>query len=203
MAREAPSAPIPLFPDREIGEATRPVAPPVDDSAKLAEIYRDHFDFVYRVAKRLGGSKLDPEDVAQEVFVVVSRRLDSYDAASAQVTSWLYGITFNVVRALRRRLRIELSHRADEADGRDVPVVSLETAELQEAWRVANDVLAAMAPKKRDVFVLAEFEGLTCGEIGRIVGAPEETVWSRLHYARRDFARKLALRQKRCQSELE
>jgi RNA polymerase sigma-70 factor (ECF subfamily) len=202
VAREAPSAPIRLFPVADDDESTRPLAPEVDDSTKLAEIYRDHFDFVYRVAKRLGGNKLDAEDVAQEVFVVVSRRLDSYDAAAAQVTSWLYGITFNVVRALRRRLRVELSHRADEADGRDVPVVSLETAELQEAWRVARDVLATMAPKKRDVFVLAEFEGLTCGEIGRIVGAPEETIWSRLHYARRDFARKLAMRQKRCQSEV-
>lgn len=201
MAREAPSAPIPLFPVAVEAGSTRPTAPLAGDSDKLAEIYRDHFDFVYRVAKRLGGARLDAEDVAQEVFVVVSRRLDSYDAASAQVTSWLYGITFNVVRALRRRLRIELDHRADEAEGRDVPVVSLETAELQEAWRVASEVLTAMAPKKRDVFVLAEFEGLTCGEIGRIVGAPEETIWSRLHYARRDFSRKLALRQKRCHAQ--
>jgi RNA polymerase sigma-70 factor (ECF subfamily) len=175
-----------------------------DDATRLAEIYRDHFDFVYRVAKRLGGgSRLDAEDVAQEVFVVVSRRFDTYDAGSAQVTSWLYGITFNVVRALRRRLRIELTHRADEADARQVAVVSLETAELQEAWRVADEILSTMPQKKRDVFVLAEFEGLTCGEIGRIVGAPEETVWSRLHYARRDFARKLALRQKRCHAEIE
>jgi RNA polymerase sigma-70 factor (ECF subfamily) len=145
------------------------------------------------VAKRLGGWRLDAEDVTQQVFLVVERRLESFDA-TAQLTTWLYGITFNVVRAMRRRLRLELLYRADEAEAAQVPVQSLDRAELDDAARIADAILQTMAIKKRDVFVLAEFEGLSCAEIATIVGTKEQTVWSRLHYARREFSNKLAQR---------
>ena len=198
MARPAPisAAPAAHRPATVERDAASGPGAPVAALA-LADIYRDHFDFVFRIAKRLGGAALDAEDVAQEVFVIVSRKLDTFDHATAQVTTWLYGITFNVVRAMRRRRRIEMLYRADESEGREVALVSIETAELQEAWRVANEILTAIAPKKRDVFILAEFEGLSCFEIGQIVGAKEETVWSRLHYARQEFAKRLAQRQLR------
>jgi RNA polymerase sigma-70 factor (ECF subfamily) len=162
----------------------------------LEELYRDHFDFVYRASRQLGGRQLAADDVAQEVFLVVARRLESY-VPSAHITTWLYGITFNVVRSMRRRLRLELRHRADESDGLEVPLASCDTLELAEAWQLMQEVLASMAPRKRDVFVLAELEELSCAEIGLVVGAKEETVWSRLHYARREFAERLAVRKRR------
>src|SRR5438045_9516522 len=71
----------------------------------LEAVYRDHFEFVYRKAARLGGPGFDAEDASQEVFLIVARKLHTYDGTSL-VTTWLYGITFNVVRALRRRLRL-------------------------------------------------------------------------------------------------
>src|SRR5947207_4439726 len=74
-------------------------------SLALEDVYRDHFDFVYRQAARLGGPVIDAEDAAQEVFMVVARKLDTFDASSL-VTTWLYGITLNVVRSLRRRARV-------------------------------------------------------------------------------------------------
>jgi RNA polymerase sigma-70 factor (ECF subfamily) len=166
---------------------------PLPPRPSLEEVYREHFDFVFRVAKRLGGWRLDAEDVTQQVFLVVERRLESFDA-TAQLTTWLYGITFNVVRAMRRRLRLELNYRADEAEAAHVPVQSLDRAELDDAARIADDILQTMAAKKRDVFVLAEFEGLSCAEIATIVGTKEQTVWSRLHYARREFSARLAQR---------
>jgi RNA polymerase sigma-70 factor, ECF subfamily len=174
----------------------RPQSAPDDGPPTLESVYRRHFDFVYRVARRLGGWRLDAEDVTQQVFLVVERRLSSFDA-SAQLTTWLYGITLNVVRAMRRRLRLELLYRADEAEAAHVPVVSLDRAELDSAARIAESILQSMAAKKRDVFVLAEFEGLSCAEIAAIVRAREQTVWSRLHYARREFAARLAERQGR------
>jgi RNA polymerase sigma-70 factor (ECF subfamily) len=160
----------------------------------LESLYRDHFDFVYRVAHGLGARDVDPEDVAQEVFIVAARRLHTFDAAAAQVTSWLYGITFNVVRSMRRRRWLELLYRADESDGLEVPIRSVERMDVLDAWRIAKEILEGIAAKKRDVFVLAELEALSCAEIAVIVGAKEETVWSRLHYARREFAARLAER---------
>ena len=47
----------------------------------LEDVYRDHFDFVFRQASRLGGPGIDAEDAAQEVFMVVARKLHTFDAA--------------------------------------------------------------------------------------------------------------------------
>jgi RNA polymerase sigma-70 factor (ECF subfamily) len=156
----------------------------------LEAIYRAHFDFVYRKAARLGGPYVDPEDVAQEVFLVVGRRLDSFDRSSL-ITTWLYGITLNVVRAHRRRQRIRSLFERRSEPVADAPLRSIDRAEVAEAHRIAYQILDKMAPKKREVFILAEFEGLTCEEIGKIVDAKTETIWSRLHYARAEFARRL------------
>ncbi|MDB4966478.1 MAG: polymerase sigma factor RpoE [Myxococcales bacterium] len=175
-----------------VPRAIRLPRPAASGPPTLESLYRDHFDFVYRVAHGLGARDVDPEDVAQEVFIIAARRLHTFDAATAQVTSWLYGITFNVVRSMRRRRWLELLYRADESAGLEVPIQSVERMDVLDAWRLANEILGAMAPKRRDVFVLAELEGLGCAEIAAIVGAKVETVWSRLHYARREFAARLA-----------
>jgi RNA polymerase sigma-70 factor (ECF subfamily) len=158
----------------------------------LEAVYREHFDFVYRVAARLGGPGADAEDVAQEVFLVVERKLGTFDGRAA-ITTWLYGITLNVVRRSRRRWRLrraleQLLPSSEEAPRGPDPV------EVSEAARLAYGVLDRLSDKHREVFILSEFEGLACDEIARLTGAKVETVWSRLHYARRDFARRLAAR---------
>jgi RNA polymerase sigma-70 factor (ECF subfamily) len=157
----------------------------------LEQVYQAHFDFVYRVAARLGGPHVDAEDAAQDVFLVVSRRLDSFDGSS-RMTTWLYGITLNVTRAMRRRSRLRRWFEGDSAQAIDTPLVSVDRAEVMEAHRIAYQILDKMPPKKREVFILAEFEDLTCDEIAQIVGAKTETVWSRLHYARSEFSRRLS-----------
>jgi RNA polymerase sigma-70 factor (ECF subfamily) len=159
----------------------------------LEEVYQQHFDFVHRLAGRLGGPHVDPEDAAQEVFLVVSRRLHTFDGSS-RMTTWLYGITLNVTRALRRRSLLRRLFETDQAHAVEPTLRSVDRAELLEAHRIAYQILDKMAPKKREVFILAEFEELTCDEIAVIVGAKTETVWSRLHYARREFTRRLAAR---------
>ena len=159
----------------------------------LDALYRDHFDFVCRVARRLAGPMLSAEDVAQEVFLVVARRLASFEPL-AQTTTWLYGITLNVVRTMRRRRLLELSYRADEGEALEVPFEMHDAVELREAWETMRDVLHAMTPRKREVYIAGELEELPCAEIARLVGVKEATVWSRLHYARREFAEKLARR---------
>jgi RNA polymerase sigma-70 factor (ECF subfamily) len=168
---------------------------PAAGGLHLEAVYREHFDFVYRMAVRLGGPSVDAEDAAQEVFLVVARKLHTFDGTSL-VTTWLYGITLNVVRSLRRRVRLRRFFERDEPKA-DVPLQSVDRAEVMEAQRIAYEILDKMAPKKREAFVLAEFEGLSCEEIGRMVGTRTETVWSRLHYARQEFEQRLAARRAR------
>jgi RNA polymerase sigma-70 factor (ECF subfamily) len=158
----------------------------------LEDVYRDHFDFVYRQAARLGGPGVDAEDAAQEVFMVVGRKLDTFDNTSL-ITTWLYGITLNVVRSLRRRARIRKIFELNEEKS-EVPVRSVDRAEVLDAHRIAYAILDKLAAKKREVFILAEFEGLSCDEIAVMVGTKTETVWSRLHYARKEFNERLLAR---------
>jgi RNA polymerase sigma-70 factor, ECF subfamily len=172
-------------------EDPRPAPPPLT----LEAVYREHFDFVFRMAARLGGPGLDAEDASQEVFLIVARKLDTFDGSSL-VTTWLYGITLNVVRSARRRLRLRRLFERDDAPLADVPIQSVDRAEVREAHRIAYAILDKLAPKKREVFILAEFEGLSCEEIAKVVGTKTETVWSRLHYARQEFARRLEARRK-------
>ncbi|HEX4462267.1 MAG TPA: RNA polymerase sigma factor [Polyangia bacterium] len=162
--------------------------------ARFAALYRDHFELVRRSARKLGGPMIEVDDVAQEVFLVAARRLHTYDANSARMTTWLYGITLNVVRSWRRRARSRISEdrSADivaethaTIDGRAEE--ALDRALVIDAWNIAHRVLRQMSPAKREAYMLAEFAGLTCAEIGELVGVKEETIWSRLHYARREF----------------
>ncbi|HZS38315.1 MAG TPA: sigma-70 family RNA polymerase sigma factor, partial [Polyangia bacterium] len=137
-------------------EDPRPAAPPLT----LDGVYREHFDFVFRMAARLGGPGLDAEDASQEVFLIVARKLDTFDGSSL-VTTWLYGITLNVVRSMRRRQRLRRLFERDDAPQADVAIQSVDRAEVMEAHRIAYAILDKLAPKKREVFILAEFEGLS------------------------------------------
>ena len=158
----------------------------------LEAIYRQHFAFVYRTAARLAGPGFDAEDIAQEVFLVVSRKLDTYDGRAA-VTTWLCGITINVVRAARRRQR---RRRLFERGGPDVdePVRAPDSVEVDQARRIAYQILGQLGARHREVLILSEFQELSCDEIAAVVGCKTATVWSRLHYARKEFARRLEKR---------
>ena len=74
--------------------------PAADEAARAAPlefdaIYTDHFHHVARWARALGGLSADIDDLTQDVFVVVRRKLTSFDGPS--LPAWLYGITRKTV----------------------------------------------------------------------------------------------------------
>jgi RNA polymerase sigma-70 factor (ECF subfamily) len=157
----------------------------------LEQLYRRHVAFVRRVASHLGGRELDSDDVAQEVFLVAARRLASFDHARVKPTTWLYGITLNEVRRLRRNQRRRLALHSQEYDGVSFAHEPIDRVEVSQAARIAREVLSSIGNKKAEAFVLAEIHGYDCESIAELVGVKTETVWSRLHYARREFAQRL------------
>jgi RNA polymerase sigma-70 factor, ECF subfamily len=174
---------------------TLPVALPYGRAGSvpdLATVHAEHVDYVWRSLQRLGVREPDLEDALQEVFVVVYRRLPSFDG-SCRMTSWLFGIALRVAAAYRRR-----AHRrreqlvADAASDQESPGKSPEeqTALSQARERVVQ-ILDSMDLEKRAVFVMFELEELGGPEIARELGIPIGTVYSRLDAARRDFARAL------------
>src|ERR1700761_4891616 len=70
----------------------------------LAQIYDSYFDFVWRNARRLGVPEASADDVAQDVFVIVQRRIDNYDGR-ASMQAWIFGILLRVVNDHRRSFR--------------------------------------------------------------------------------------------------
>lgn len=157
-------------------------------------VHDAHADLVFRSLQRLGVRPADLDDVLQEVFLVVHKRLHTYDHSS-KLTTWLYGICVKVVAAQRRRAWFRRETLPDEGE---VPSSARPDA-LLDARRdraTLNRVLDAMDLEKRAVFVMFEIDELSCEAIATILGVPAGTVWSRLSAAREQFEAKLARLQK-------
>jgi RNA polymerase sigma-70 factor (ECF subfamily) len=159
----------------------------------FAEVYEDYFPFVWRSARRLGAPEATVDDVVQEVFVVVYRRLSQFEWRSSLKT-WLFGIVLNVVRAHRRSLRAKHPHALSAARGADPESVVDSAAGPQDAaikaqaTRLLDRMLEDLDDDKRAVFVLAELEQMSAPEIATALEVPLNTVYSRLRLARQDFA---------------
>lgn len=153
------------------------------------ELYRAQFPFVYRAACRLGISQAELGDVCQEVFLVAFRKLASFQ--EGRLSTWLYRITANLVSDRHRRRRVREALQALWGGTREEasPHTPHSEYEAREAELAIGQVLARMAPKKREVFALYELERLPAEEIAERVGCKLQTVWTRLHHARKDFER--------------
>jgi RNA polymerase sigma-70 factor, ECF subfamily len=163
--------------------------PRADYRGDFRAVYDDWFVEVSRWIRALGGLEADRDDIVQEVFLVVRRRLPSFDGVN--LPAWLYRITRRQVRDFRRRtwvkhiftrLRIDEPDALPHAGGS--PAMALEQKENQ---CLLYAVLDKMQADRRSAFVLFEIEGLSGDEIARIQNVPLNTVWSRLHHARKEF----------------
>jgi RNA polymerase sigma-70 factor (ECF subfamily) len=182
-----------------LGESTRTVGrdrPP--EAGTFETIYQHWFHPVCVWIRALGGPDADRDDIAQEVFLVVKRRLPAFDGRN--LPGWLYRIAQRQVRDFRRRAwwrHVLARPREGDLDtlphGHPGPAATLESKENQ---RVLYAMLDRIREPRRSTFVLFEIEGLSGEEISEIQDIPVNTVWSRLHHARRDFFA-LAARQHR------
>jgi RNA polymerase sigma-70 factor (ECF subfamily) len=144
------------------------------------------------------GNDADAEDVTQDVLLQVVRKLDTFRGESAFPT-WLHRVTVNAALAHRRKRAARQQHQAGGPidayleDGHrhypdapvrpwsvspDQPVLDAETQELVER------AIAGLPETYRDVYVLADVEGLSNAEIGEMLQLSVPAVKSRLHRAR-------------------
>ncbi len=144
---------------------------------------------------RIGGPRVDAEDAAHDVFLVVFDRLEGLRAPAA-FPSWLYAITRRVVSAHRRRAWVrrwwpgEVPDHADQGAG-----PGRQTEQSQVAERVWA-VLDQLPTHHREVLVLCDLEERADSEVAELLGLPKGTVKSRLRRARiglRDRVGPLAL----------
>jgi RNA polymerase sigma-70 factor (ECF subfamily) len=160
----------------------------------LEAVYREHFSTTWRVLRRLGVPEAQLDDATQDVFLVVHRKLDAFDARSP-LRSWIVAIAVRVASEYRRRGARRRTEQLDEAIPDAAPDPA-QVSEMQESVRLLHEVLNTLDEKKRTVFVLAELEQLSVPEITQVLGVNLNTVYSRLRSARKEFEAALLERQR-------
>jgi len=148
----------------------------------FATIYDDHVKFAWRVLGRLGVARADLEDVCQEVFIVVHRRLGEFEGRSS-LRTWIYGIALRCASDYRRR---NARRQPPPVSVAEVAVAGsqLDDLDARDARATLERLLELLDAEKREVFVLFELEELAMAEVVAIVGCPLQTGYSRLHAAR-------------------
>ena len=136
--------------------------------------------------RRLGGSRVDPEDAAHDVLIVVLTRLDQLQRP-ARFESWLYGITRRVLASHRRRAWVRRWASGTVVEPIDDSIDALRAAELSQAAAEVRDVLDRLPVKQREVLVLCDVEDRTDVEAAELLQVPVGTVKSRLRGARSRF----------------
>lgn len=160
--------------------------------SRFEDVYREHFRFVWRSLRRLGVPESDASDAAQDVFLVVHRRLEEFEGRS-KMTTWLFGICLNVARDRKKlahnRRRSDDDSPLDTAADESVDLVA--DAERRQGLRLLESLLDLMPMEQRAVFTLFEMDGLGGDAIAEMLDIPVGTVHSRLRLAREAFERNL------------
>lgn len=149
-------------------------------------LYEEHYAFVWAVLRKMGVPDHDVEDLLQDTFVIVHRRLDAFEGR-ASFTTWLYAIVVRVYwnYARRQKSRPSLASISGTSLSIADPKADPEKfTEQQRASLLLERILGELDVDKRTAFVLAEIEGLTAPEIARVTGVKTRTIYSRLRAAK-------------------
>jgi len=172
---------------------------PQGEPLEFSTLYDAWFDQVLCWLRALGAPRSDLEDLAQEVFLVVRRRLPDFDGRS--LGAWLFQISRRQVWRHRRLQWVKRMFNASTSEPtEDLPHVGaspLAQLETKERQRLLEHLLSGLTEKHRVVFVLFEIEGRPGEEIAETLDVPINTVWTRLRRARKDFFRLVASHERR------
>jgi RNA polymerase sigma-70 factor (ECF subfamily) len=149
---------------------------------------------VYSVARRMLSNDTDAEDVTQDVLLQVVRKLDTF-RGEADLTTWLHRVTVNAALLHRRkqsRRREQsvhppldvLPHSDRLSPTRSAPAAPEQGVLEREMQELIEQAIVRLPEIYRDVYVLADVEGLANAEIAEILDLAVPAVKSRLHRAR-------------------
>lgn len=157
------------------------------------EVFDQHLAFVWRTLRCQNVAPKDLEDVAQEVFLVIFRKLPQYEERG-HLRGWIYRICLHAASTYRRRARVRreiLVHDIPEP-----PPTGLLDPEF-ERFHASEQLMALLSTldeDKRTVFALHEIEQIPVSEVAEIVGCPPATIYSRLAAAKKQLVERLSER---------
>jgi RNA polymerase sigma-70 factor (ECF subfamily) len=155
------------------------------DGSAWRVLYDRYAPVVYRFLSAFGVPSEDREDAAQEVFVAVYRSLGRF-RGEARLSTWIYRIAARHAGRIARRRRVR-GLLSTLLVREPPPPPAPDPSERSERLQMLDEMVSKLSPKKRLVLVLFEIEGVPIEEVAKIAGCPENTAWSRLHYARAEL----------------
>jgi RNA polymerase sigma-70 factor (ECF subfamily) len=174
-------------PEEHVSEAitlteTYPKARAAQESFDFERLYLDHRGKVYSTAYRMVGNRADAEDLTQDVFVKVYKKIKGFRGDSA-VSTWIYRITMNTcldfLRKNRRRQAVSIDQCPEPQSG------------SSKLMKLIEGTVATLPQGYRRVFVLHDIQGLKHSEIAEALGITEGASKSQLHRARAQLRQKL------------
>lgn len=180
--------------DKELVEALK-----AGDATSFDELLKRYSEKVHNLAMRITRNEEDAEEILQDVFVTVHKKIDKFEGKSA-FSSWLYRVTANTAfMKLRKR--------------RQTPAVSLEDfgTSVKESWvskrsedcdvdyissrhelrGELEEAIERLPEEYRAIFLLRDVDGLSSQEVGEILNISVPAVKSRLHRSRLMLRKKL------------
>ncbi len=155
------------------------------DMIAFEEVYNRHHRRVYAICLRMLKNTNEAEDLTQDVFIQLHRKIGSFRGDSA-FTTWLHRLTVNQVLMHFRKRTVKFEKTTEEGE---TPVQIVRGSERPNKMPVVDKIALENAIKQlpngyRNVFVLHDIEGFEHEEVARILGCSVGTSKSQLHKAR-------------------
>ena len=151
------------------------------DAGAFQQLLERHYDTAYRVAYRFTRHAEDAEDIAQDICLVLARKLGSFRGRS-RFSTWLYRIVINACRDHVRRQKSTDTLQANYALFREHSMADAEHDKTRRDW--LSEAIAALEPKLKETAILVLTEDLSHGEAAAALGCAESTVSWRMHEVR-------------------
>ena len=170
-------------------------------SESFEEIVSRYSDKAYSLATRFTKNQQDAEEVLQDVFTTVYRKVNSFEGKSS-FSSWLYRVTVNASLMKIRKRNQDKSMAMEDAvaDPSNSLILKTDTKDnadevtaRKELLRILEEAVQDLPDEYRPVFILRDIDGLTSKEVSNILKLSVPAVKSRLHRSRLILRRKLAL----------
>ena len=168
----------------QLGNSMEPPAAPTNSLTA----FQQEFEYVCRTLRRLGVLPADIEDMAHEVYLVLSRRWAEYDQ-TRNLRPWLFALVLGVATSYRRRRSHELPYAVTDAklEIEDPSPHPEQAMQVRQTRAFVVDALDQVPMKRRAVLVMHDIDQVSMRDVASVLGIPVFTAYSRLRKARMEF----------------